>query len=169
MRPDYFGLLLTALMPENRLALQVSEATGLRIGDVLRLKTKDIARQRFTVQEEKTGKRKRVYLPLKLWRECQETAGSLYVFPGRLDGRKHRTRQAVYKDLRRVAALYRIDGKKLSEHVSPHTARKVYAVELFKSGASLRKVQQLLNHSSEAVTLIYAMADQLAGKKKRQG
>lgn len=170
--PDCFSLLLTALMPENRLALQVSMATGLRIGDVLRLKTKDIERQRFTVQESKTGKRKRVYLPQKLWKECWEMAGATYVFPGRLDSRKHRTRQAVYKDLRRVAALYRIDGRKIQEHISPHSARKLYAVDAYRSGASLEKVQGLLNHTSEAVTMIYAMADLLTAqraKKKRRG
>lgn len=166
--PENFNLLLTALMPENRLALQVSEATGLRIGDVLALRRQDIETQRPTVRERKTGKARRVYLPATLWREMQKNAGAFYVFEGRSDCRKHRTRQAVYKDLRRVAALYRIDGAKIAVHLSPHSARKIYAVEVAKNGG-IPGVQKALGHSSEAVAMLYAMADVLTERahKKR--
>lgn len=159
---DSFRLLLTALMPENRLALEVSLATGLRIGDVLALKTKQLEKQRFTVKEEKTGKGKRVYLPEKLWKQLRLQAGRCYVFESRCDPWKHRTRAAVYKDIKRVSRLYRLDGKKIKGSISPHTARKIYAVSEFHKSGNLKKVQQLLNHSSEAVTMIYALADQLS-------
>lgn len=174
MRADYIAgdtlrLLLTALMPANRRALEVSEATGLRIGDVLAIRTADMRRQRWTVQESKTGKGKRVYVPHKLWRECMQYAGEAYVWPSRNDPHRHRTRQAVYKDLRRVAGMYRLDGRKLQEHVSPHTVRKVYAVEQYRRTGSMAKVRALLNHSNEAVTMLYAMADMLTDKRLRRG
>ena len=70
----------------------------------------------------------------------------------------------MYKDLRRVATLYRVDGKKLIEHISPHSARKVYAVEAYQKTRSLRKVQELLNHEDEAVTMLYALADVLTAR-----
>lgn len=152
-------LLLTAMMPANRLALRASLATGLRIGDVLAFRTQDVAAQRWTVKEQKTGKARRVYLPTKLCQDILAQAGRIWAFEGRSDPKKHRTRDAVYKDLRRVATLYRVDGKKLVEHVSPHTARKVYAVEAFQRSGSLRRVQDLLNHENEAVTMLYALAD----------
>ena len=164
VEPDVFEMLLTALMPENRLAIKARMASGLRINDVLSLRTADMKR-RMTVREQKTQKGKRVYWPQKLYDEMMDQAGRVYVFQGRLDARKHRTRQAVAKDLKRVAELYRIDGKKIAEHISPHTARKIYAVEQAHSGATLRKVQELLNHSDEAVTMIYAMADALTAAK----
>jgi integrase len=91
-------------------------------------------------------------------------AGRIWAFEGRSDAKKHRTRDAVYKDLRRVATLYRVDGKKLVEHISPHSARKVYAVEAYQKTRSLRKVQELLNHEDEAVTLLYALADVLTAR-----
>ena len=137
-------LLLTAMMPANRLAIRASMATGLRIGDVLAFKTAQVRQQRWTVKEQKTGR--------------------IWAFEGRSDAKKHRTRDAVYKDLRRVATLYRVDGKKLVEHISPHSARKVYAVEAYQKTRSLRKVQELLNHEDEAVTLLYALADVLTAR-----
>lgn len=170
MRADYIPEdsmkhLLAALMPENRLALQASMASGLRIGDVLRLRTARLAK-RMTVREEKTQKSRRVYWPNDLYFRLLKNAGKFYVFPGRLSERKHRTRQAVYKDLTRTAKLFRLDGRRLNEHVSPHTARKIYAVEqLRRYGGNVRKVQQLLNHSNEAVTCLYALADQLTERR----
>lgn len=168
MTEDVFQLLLTAMMPKNRLALQVSLATGLRIGDVLGLKTTALQRgPRITVKEQKTGKSRRVYLPAKLYAAMLSEAGRYYVFEHRLDSKKPRTRAAVYKDLRRVASLYRIDGHKLAAHLSPHSARKIFAVDAFEKGGNLRKVQALLNHSDPAVTALYAMADVLTARAHR--
>ena len=157
-------LLLTAMMPANRLAIRASMATGLRIGDVLAFKTAQVRQQRWTVKEQKTGKLRRVYLPAKLCEDILAQAGRIWAFEGRSDAKKHRTRDAVYKDLRRVATLYRVDGKKLVEHISPHSARKVYAVEAYQKTRSLRNVQELLNHEDEAVTLLYALADVLTAR-----
>lgn len=152
--------LLAALMPQNRLACRVSLRTGLRIGDVLSLRTEQVRKARFTVQEQKTGKRRSVTLPQKLVDELLCWAGEIYVFPGRLNGRKHRTRQAVWKDLRRVAAAFR-----LKEHLSPHTMRKSYAVDEYHRTADLKRVQRLLNHDNEAVTVLYAFADELTRRR----
>lgn len=157
-----FKHILSALMPENRLAMEVSLVTGLRIGDVLALQTSKLDR-RMTVTEYKTGKRKRVYLPVGLLNLLQQHAGRKWVFEGRLDWRKHRTRQAVYKDIKQVCKLYRLPyGKRLQ--ISPHTARKVYAVSKYQTTASLRKVQELLNHDNEAVTMLYALADSITAR-----
>lgn len=166
MRADYvdrveFGHLLAALMPPNRLALEVSLTTGLRISDVLNMRT-DQLKERMTVRELKTGKTRRVRLPAELYVRCLAQAGKVWVWEGRQDWRKHRTRQAVYKDLKRAAALFRLPR---GLQVSPHTARKVYAVTQYQTGHSLRRVQQLLQHSSEAVTMLYAMADELTARK----
>ena len=45
---------LAALTPSNRLVCEVSLHTGLRVGDVLSLKTDSLARQ-FWITEAKTG------------------------------------------------------------------------------------------------------------------
>lgn len=153
--------ILAALTPPNRLAVEVSLCTGLRISDVLELRT-SLLKQRMYIWERKTGKRKFVYIKRALLLRMLKQAGRVYVFQGRTDFKKHRTRQAVYKDIKRAARLFRIPQKMV---VSPHSARKIYAVNAFKKYGNIEKVQNLLNHSSEAVTMIYAMADVLTARK----
>lgn len=168
VEPDVFELLLTALMPANRLALQVSMVTGLRIADVLHLKTYDLLRtSRPTITERKTGKHRRVYFPRALREEMLRQAGRYYIFEGRFEETRPRTRQAVFKDLKRVARLYRIDGEKIRVNIAPHTARKIYAVQDYRAHGSLERVRRLLNHSDEAVTALYALADRLERKQRR--
>lgn len=158
-------LVLAALTPENRLVMRVCLHTGLRLGDVLALKTEQLA-PHFWVTEAKTGKRKQVGLPEPLLSDLKNQAGNTWVFPGR-DPRKHRTRQAVWKDVKRAARAFRFP-----QNVAPHSARKVYAVELLQKYGDIKKVRKALNHSSDTVTMIYALADlQLQAKfrKRRRG
>jgi integrase len=168
VEPNVFRLLLTALMPANRLALETSMTTGLRISDVLHLKTADLVRTaRPTITERKTGKRRRVYFPRALRDALLLQAGRFFIFEGRYDERHPRTRQAVFKDLKRVAKLYRIDGEKIRANVAPHSARKIFAVQDFRAHGNLERVRRLLNHSEEAVTMLYALADRLERKQRR--
>lgn len=153
--------ILAALTPQNRLAVEVSLSTGLRISDVLELRT-GLLKQRMCIFERKTGKRKFVYIKAALLERMLKQAGRVYVFQGRTDVKKHRTRQAVYKDIKRAAKLFRIPQKMV---VSPHSARKIFAVNALKRYGNVEKVQKLLNHSSESVTMIYAMADVLTARK----
>jgi integrase len=153
---DKVKLILAALTPENALACEVSLRYGLRIGDVLSLKTEDVRKGRFTITEEKTGKRRRLTIANEMQGRLLRYAGRVYVFPHRTDWTRHRTRQAVYKDIRRAAAAFR-----LGRGISPHSMRKVFAVDAYKRYGSIARVQRLLQHSDEAVTMIYAMADKM--------
>ena len=169
MRSDYLLQedmlhILSALTAENRLACEISMHTGLRIGDVLAITREQAAAGRFSVQEQKTGKRRSVSLTEDQQRRALLQAGPIYVFPHRYSGKKHRTRQAVYKDLVRAAALFRVKLK-----ISPHSLRKVYSVEMMHKYGDIKKVQQLLNHDREAVTVLYAMADEITRRKYSHG
>lgn len=161
MRSEYINYgdlqhLFAALMPENALVLRVALETGLRIGDVLAIRSDQIARQRFTVREQKTGKSRRVYLSRPLWDALRRSAGRFYVFEGRCDPHKHRTRQAVFNDLKRAAKAFR-----LPQNVSPHSLRKLYAVTLLDETGDIELVQRALNHDRIQTTLIYALSDRL--------
>jgi site-specific recombinase XerD len=102
-------------------------------------------------------------LPEPLLSDLKEAAGEYWVFPG-ADGRKHRSRQAVWKDVKRAAAALR-----LTQNAAPHSARKVYAVDLLKKYGDIEKVRRALNHGGLEVTLIYALADkQLSAKGRRR-
>lgn len=154
---DKMRLILALLTWENQLAIEVSLRYGLRIGDILNFKTEDVRKGTFSIREEKTGKRRRVKLAPSLQADLLSIAGKVFVFEHRLDWKKHRTRQAVYKDIKRASKALRLAGC-----ISCHSARKVYAVDKYeRTGHNLKKVQELLNHSDEAVTMIYALADKL--------
>lgn len=149
---------LAALTPQNRLIARVCLHTGLRVGDVVALETQRLARQ-FTVTEQKTKKRRKVGLPQALLDEILAQAGPVWAFPGRDPG-KHKTRQAVWSDVKRAAKAFR-----LPQNVGPHSFRKVYAVELLDRYGDIRRVQRALNHGGVETTLIYAMADKLLRAK----
>lgn len=153
---------LAALMPVNRVVMRVCIHTGLRVGDVLALRTDQIG-PRFWVTEQKTKKRRIVGLPADLLADMRKIAGKKYVFEHKDDPERHRTRQAVWKDVKRAARAFR-----LPQNVAPHSARKVYAVDLLAKYGDIRKVQRALNHSGPSVTIIYAMADQLYRQKYRK-
>lgn len=155
-------LVLAALTDTNRLVMRTALQTGLRVGDVLAL-TPDRLKPHFWVTEQKTGKRRQVGLPEPLLSDLKKHAGKQWVFPGR-NPAKHHTRQAVWKDVKRAAQAFR-----LKQNLGPHSARKVYAVDLMKRYGDIERVRRALNHSSESVTLIYAMADQqLLAKYRRR-
>ena len=151
-------LVLMALTPANRLVCQVMLHTGLRVSDVLSIRTEQL-KPRFWITEQKTGKRRMIGLPGPLLEAIREQAGAVWAFPGRFrdtQGREMaRTRQAVWKDVKRASRAFR-----LPQNVAPHSLRKVYAVDLLEEYGDIAKVQKALNHDREATTLIYAMAAQ---------
>ena len=153
---------LAVLTPKNALVMRVALHTGLRVSDVLQLKTAQLA-PRFWVTESKTGKRRQVGLPEPLLSDLKNRAGDVWAFPGATP-EKHRTRQAVWKDVKRASKAFR-----LPQNVAPHSARKVFAVDLLAKYGDIDRVRRALNHSSESVTLIYALADrELESKKNRR-
>lgn len=155
-------LVLAMLTPKNALIMRTALHTGLRIGDVLSLKTEQLA-ARFWVTEGKTGKRRQVGLPEPLLTDIKKQAGREWAFESLRTGRAQ-TRQAVWKDVKRAARALR-----LPQNIGPHSARKVFAVELLSKYGDIARVKRALNHSSEAITLIYALADrQLESKQKRR-
>lgn len=149
---------LAALMPSNRLVMRVILHTGLRVSDVLRLRPEQL-QPRVWVTESKTGKRRQIGFPADLLRDLRAEAGGHWVFPGR-DPTRHRTRQAVWADVKRAARAFR-----LPQNVGTHSARKVYAVRLMERYGNIAHVQRVLRHSSPMVTAIYAMADSLLQQK----
>ena len=155
-------LVLSALTETNRLVMRTALRTGLGVGDVWQLQPWQL-RPHFWVTEDKTGKRRQVGLPEPLLSDLRNHAGEYWVFPGR-NPRKHHTRQAVWKDVKRAAQAFR-----LPQNVAPHSFRKVYAGELMKKYGDIEKVRRALNHNSESVTMIYALADlQLQAKYRRR-
>lgn len=154
---------LDLLTVENRLLARLLLHTGLRVGDALELRPEQL-RPNFWITEQKTGKRRQIGIPEPLLSDLREAAGKWWVFPG-ADPRKHRTRQALWKDVKRAARACR-----LTANAAPHSLRKVYAVELLERYGDIDRVRRALNHGGIEVTMIYAMADKRltgAGRRRR--
>lgn len=167
---DLWEVILAAMMPANALAIEVSLATGLRISDVLSLKTQEVtATNRPYVRDSKTGKKHRILIPRKLQRRLLQQAGKIWVFEGRSDPKKHRTRWTVYKDMQHVVQLLRRNGRIGGGTVSPHSARKSAAVRAYDVGG-LDAAARLLVHDRDhpTVTLLYALSDELSPSSKRR-
>ena len=134
----------TALMLEANLGLRISDILKLRLCDIV----KDGERYRLSITEQKTGKARVFTVPLALYQfircYCLDNGISAneIIFPI--------TERAVQKQLKIVCDYLDIQG------VSTHSFRKYYATEIYKNNNyNIVLVQQLLQHSSTAVTQRY--------------
>lgn len=160
MRSEYitrevWQALLPSMTYANALAIAVSLETGLRIGDVLQLQVSDLSDNSISYTAQKTGKSGTADCSPSLLRRLRENAhGGTCCFPARF-GSKHpcRSRQAVWANVRKAAAAAGI-----KPHVSPHTARKTYAVDLYHR-RGIAAVQAALQHGDVNTTNLYALAD----------
>jgi integrase len=154
---DDMAVVLRLLMPANALVMELCLCSGLRVGDALALRTAQLRRgQRITITERKTGKRKRIYVSKNLHSRLLAQAGVVFVFPGaKRPEEQHRTRQAVWADVKRAAKALRLDAQ-----CSPHSTRKIYAVDYYRKHG-LAATQAALNHDRAETTLLYIMSELL--------
>lgn len=161
-KPSLFNKLLMLMQYENALAVMVSLETGLRIDDVLHIKPDDLDGCRLSYVAEKTGKAGHKTLSADLSKRLIKNAGKNWVFEGRT-GNKPRTRQAVWKDVKKASELFN-----LKINVAPHSARKTYAVSKFKEDG-IKAVQRELQHDNLATTMLYAFSDKFKNEKPIDG
>ncbi len=139
---------------ENALAVAVSLETGVRIGDVLRLHVSDLSDGGFTYTASKTGKQGVATCSDHLLTLLRENARGGVCFPPRIGSKSpNRTRQAVWKNVRAAA-----ERSGIKPHISPHSARKTFAVDLYHR-KGIAAVQQALQHEDANTTNLYALAD----------
>ena len=154
-----------ALGAELWLPFEVSLATGLRVGDVLKIRPSDFTTgNRLVFVAQKTGKRGAVKLPEDLiWRLQRNSRLSRWCFPSPKDPRKHLTRQAVYARIKKGARMANIS----SLGISPHSMRKNFAVGLYHD-TDIGAVKEALQHTNSATAQIYALADWLTGENAKK-
>ena len=149
-----YAPILRRMAYENRLAVQVSLYTGLRLGDVLKSTPADLVGRTLHYTAEKTGKRGSAQLTSVLADKLRKNANEWWLFPSPYKhGVNHRHRSTVYKDF--VDARRRAE---VDEHVTPHSARKTFAVEL-RDKKGFDEVKKALQHDNIGTTMVYALAD----------
>lgn len=131
-----------ALPWRDSLACAIMADTGLRVSDVLNLQRDKLA-ETMTVKEIKTGKIRTVHLTTATLREAQtyiKTHNSPYVI--------NCHRSTLWRSIVHAADAF---GWK---HISPHSFRKLFAVE-FCAKHGLKATQQELQHKHLSTTLAY--------------
>jgi integrase/recombinase XerD len=144
----------TPLGLRDRAMLETLYATGLRVSELVALKTFEVNLDANVLRAMGKGSKERL-VPLgeeaAHWistylKQRQSSAQALFV-TSRGGGM---TRQAFWHLIRRYGARA-IPGKKLS----PHVLRHAFATHLINHGADLRVVQLLLGHADISTTQIY--------------
>ena len=160
INPDIYTRVYHLLVYENALALRTSLETGLRISDVLNIEVKNFHGTKIDFIAQKTGKKGVKKISADLAKRLRSIAGERWIFTGR-SGCKPRTRQTVWKDVKKAA-----DQLNIKDNLTCHSARKTYAVELFHD-QGINKVQKELQHNRLDTTMIYAFADILNGNRSK--
>ncbi|OQX38196.1 MAG: site-specific tyrosine recombinase XerD [Oceanospirillales bacterium LUC14_002_19_P2] len=144
----------------DRTMLELLYASGLRVSELVSLKTGNINLRQGVVRVLGKGGKERL-VPLGEnalnWLERYLAHGrSVLLGEGRADtlfpGRQGRpmTRQTFWHRIKKYAVRAGID-----KPLSPHTLRHAFATHLLNHGADLRVVQLLLGHSDLSTTQIY--------------
>ena len=144
----------TALGLRDRAMLETLYATGLRVSELVALKTFQVSLESGVVRVMGKGAKERL---VPLGEEAVDWISSyLKTRRGGSDALfvtsrgRGMTRQAFWHLIRRYGARA-MPGKKLS----PHVLRHAFATHLINHGADLRVVQMLLGHADISTTQIY--------------
>lgn len=142
---------------ESWLPLWLAVETGLRVGDVVGLKVCDVKADGIHYKARKTGKSGVAKISAELRKKLPKKGK--WLFPSPYKRGAHITRQCVWARIKKSAERSGIN----SEGISPHSMRKVFAVELYRE-KGFKAVQEALQHSNAATTEIYSFADWETGK-----
>jgi len=140
---------------KHRALVMLLYSSGLRVGEVVRLRAEDLDTDRrlLRVRSGKGGKDRYTLLARRavdavaVYSRAYPTGP--WLFPGGRPGR-HLSTRSVQRVVERSA---RAAG--ISKNVSPHTLRHSFATHLLEAGTNLRIIQELLGHQSSRTTEIY--------------
>ncbi len=145
----------------DRAMLEVLYATGLRVSELVALKTVEISLTDGVVRIVGKGSKERI-VPLgeeaRHWLDRYSASGRRELLAGRLAdavfvterGGDAMSRQMFWNLIRKYALRAGVRAA-----LSPHTLRHAFATHLLNHGADLRVVQMLLGHADISTTQIY--------------
>ncbi len=152
-------LLREDLSKTERLIIELLYGCGLRVSELIDLKTNSIdlsanylkcrgkgSKERLVPLGSKAKEALQNYLPQRdfvVKKHGIDTKTLLISDAGRF-----LTRQDIY-------VFIKNQGEKIHKHISPHTLRHSFATHLLENGADLIIVQELLGHSDVATTQLY--------------
>jgi integrase/recombinase XerD len=140
---------------KHRLLLMMTYSSGLRVGEVVRLRIEDLDESRGLLHVHSgKGKKDRYTVFAKsvvavIDKYISEYHPREWLFEGQRPVRQYsvRSAQAVF--------VYTAKKAGIIKHVSIHSLRQAFATHLLEQGTDIRIIQQLLGHASVKTTEIY--------------
>ena len=140
--------------PKHKCIIQMLYGTGMRVGELVRLKMKDVDLDRgvIMVRHGKRAKDRTALLPgavrgtLTVQNKLKEEGNFLFT-----NGRGGRLIEASIQKI----VLQAASQAEISKRVTPHVLRHSFATHLLESGTDLRYIQELLGHASVKTTEVY--------------
>ncbi len=140
--------------PRDLAILELIYASGMRVGEVAKLRADNIDLDSGEVLVQGKGDKERIVLigshaisSIKKYLETRAKDEKI-LFLGRMGSRL--TSRSMERMIRKYARKAGI-----AKRVTPHTLRHSFATHLLNGGADLKIVQELLGHSSLSTTQIY--------------
>ncbi len=136
-------------------------SAGLRVGELIDLKIKDIDSSRMIIHVKAAKGNKDRIIPLsekllKMLRQYyKEFSPKEFLFEGQKGGKY--TSSSFNKLLKSAAKKAGIN-----KNITAHTLRHSYATHLLENGTDIRVIQKLLGHNSIKTTMIYTQVSQPA-------
>ena len=154
-RSEVIRIFKTLRNLKHRALLILAYSSGLRVGEVVRLKTRDIDSDRDMIHIRKAKGKKDRYVPLSsiaqktliAYQRAFEPIN--WLFEGQREGR-HLTERSIQKTIQRT-----VKKAHISKHVTMHTLRHSFATHLLEDGTDLRFIQELLGHHRPETTMRY--------------
>ncbi|MFV0625923.1 MAG: site-specific tyrosine recombinase/integron integrase [Alphaproteobacteria bacterium] len=143
--------------------LELMYACGLRVSELVGLPENAINFDKKQILVKGKGSKERIIpvatsaldavLEYLKFRDCfiKEGRRSIWMFPSIRSRSGHITRDAFFKNIKKIAVLMGISPSR----VSPHVLRHSFATHLLNNDADLRSVQKMLGHEDISTTQIY--------------
>lgn len=144
------------LWDRNYMILHLGRNLAFRIEDLLQLKTDNLKNGGIYTREFKTGKEQAFELHPSLRKDLEDYINrnklveGEYLFKSRKGTNIPITRQRAWQIIKELS-----DEVKVSYVVGCHSLRKYFAREYYEQTGDLIGLKEMLNHSSETVTLRY--------------
>ncbi|MGD2120688.1 MAG: tyrosine-type recombinase/integrase [Gemmatimonadota bacterium] len=143
--------------PTSRALVMILYSSGLRVGELVRLRPEDLESDRGLLRVRGGKGRKDRYTLLSA--RAEEAVERHLLFRNESAGRwlfpsQHKGRHVSTRSVQKVVSRARVRAG-IRKRVTPHTLRHSFATHLLEAGTDLRYIQELLGHASSRTTEIY--------------
>ena len=151
--------LKSPLGQRDRLVLEIMYATGIRVGELVKIRLKDINKSERTILIHGKGSKERIVN----YGEYASDILDIYLNNGYKELNKYNTDYLVLNNQGRVITergiryilTNLIKKTSLHKNISPHMLRHSFATHLLNEGCDILSVKELLGHESLAATEVY--------------